>query len=40
MQGNIGVQTDADAIKKYEEVLRNVDEEILNKLEVLFMGVY
>lgn len=40
MQGNIGVQTDADAIKKYEDVLRNVDQEILDQLQILFMGVY
>lgn len=40
MCGNIGVQTDADAVKKYEEVLRNIDEEILDRLQVLFMGVY
>lgn len=40
MQGNIGVQTDADAIKKYEEVLRNVDQEIFDQLQILFMGVY
>lgn len=40
MQGNIGVQTDADAIVKYWTSLRRVEEEIFNELECLFMGVF
>lgn len=40
MTGNIGVQTDADAIIKYWQSLRNVEQEIFNELEILFMGVY
>jgi hypothetical protein len=40
MKGNIGVQTDADAIKKYWETLINVDQMIIDELEDLFMGVY
>lgn len=41
MDGNIGVQTDADAIIKYWLSLRKVTEEIFNtELSVLFMGVY
>lgn len=40
MQGNIGVQTDADAIVKYWTSLRKVEEEIFNELECLFMGVF
>lgn len=40
MQGNIGVQTDADAIVKYWTSLRKVEQEIFDELECLFMGVY
>lgn len=40
MKGNIGVQTDADAIVKYWSSLRKVEQEIFNELECLFMGVY
>lgn len=41
MTGNIGVQTDADAIIKYWQSLRNVTLEIFeNELSSLFMGIY
>lgn len=40
MKGNIGIQTDADAVIKYESSLKNVDMLLLNELEVLFMGVF
>ena len=40
MTGNIGVQTDADAIIKYWQSLRKVELELLEELECLFMGVY
>lgn len=40
MKGNIGVQTDADAIKKFEGSIRNILLEIFDELEVLFMGIY
>lgn len=41
MKGNIGVQTDADAIIKYWRSLRNVTLEIFeSELSNLFMGVY
>ena len=40
MTGNIGVQTDADAIVKYWTSLRKVEQEIFEELECLFMGVY
>lgn len=40
MEGNIGVQTDSDAVENYEKRLRNIDLEIFNELEILFMGVY
>ena len=41
MKGNIGVQTDADAIIKYWQSLRNVTMELFEKeLSVLFMGIY
>ena len=40
MYGNIGVQTDADAIIKYWQSLRKVEQELLEELECLFMGVY
>lgn len=41
MKGNIGVQTDADAIIKYWQSLRNVTLEIFEcELSNLFMGVY
>jgi hypothetical protein len=40
MKGNIGVQTDADAIVKYEASLRNVDLELFTALNDLFMQIY
>lgn len=40
MKGNIGVQTDADAIIKYRTSLIKIDEMILKELNELFMGVY
>jgi hypothetical protein len=40
MKGNIGIQTDANAVMVYEQSLRNIDEEIFTKLEILFMGVW
>ena len=40
MTGNIGVQTDSDAIVKYWSSLRKVELEIFEELECLFMGVY
>lgn len=41
MTGNIGIQTDSDAILSYWKSLRNVTEEIFEKeLSDLFMGVY
>lgn len=40
MTGNIGVQTDADAIIKYWSSLRKVELELFEELECLFMGVY
>ena len=40
MTGNIGVQTDADAIIKYWQSLRKVEQELMEELECLFMGVY
>lgn len=40
MYGNIGVQTDADAIVKYWKTIRNITLEIFeNELSCLFMGV-
>lgn len=40
MTGNIGVQTDADAVEKYRKTLINVDMMIIKDLSVLFMEVY
>lgn len=40
MQGNIGVQTDADAIMKYWQSLRKIEEEIFKECDDLFMGVH
>lgn len=40
MVGNIGVQTDADAIIKYYNSLRKIEIEIFMECEDLFMGVY
>lgn len=40
MQGNIGVQTDADAIVKYWQSLRQIEIEIFNQCNSLFMEVY
>ena len=40
MQGNIGVQTDADAIIKYWESLRQIENEIFEQCTNLFMEVY
>lgn len=40
IQGNYGVQTDANAIVQYWESLRMIEQEIFNQLNVLFMEVY
>lgn len=40
MTGNIGIQTDADAVVKYWETLINVDLMLINELEECFMGVF
>ena len=40
MTGNIGVQTDADAVIKYEQSLKNIDDMLFEELEILFMGVF
>lgn len=40
MKGNIGIQTDADAIVKYWESIRKVEEEIFEECKDLFMGVF
>lgn len=40
MTGNIGVQTDADAIMKFWQSLRNVEQEIFEECSSLFMEVY
>ena len=40
MQGNIGVQTDSDAIIKYWESLRQIENEIFEQCSNLFMEVY
>ena len=40
MQGNIGVQTDADAIMKYWQSLRQIENEIFEQCSNLFMEVY
>ena len=40
MVGNIGVQTDADAIVKYWKSLRQIEIEIFKQCDDLFMGVY
>lgn len=40
MDGNIGVQTDADAIIKYWQSLRQIEIEIFNQCNSLFMEVY
>lgn len=40
MQGNIGVQTDADAIIKYWKSLRQIENEIFEQCSNLFMEVY
>lgn len=40
MKGNIGVQTDADAIMKYENSLKNVDLLLFEELEKLFMQIF
>lgn len=40
MQGNIGVQTDADAIIKYWKSLRQIENEIFEQCSSLFMEVY
>lgn len=40
MQGNIGVQTDADAIIKYWQSLRQIEMEIFEQCSNLFMEVY
>ena len=40
MSGNIGIQTDANAITQYWTSIRRVEEEIFNELNELFLGVY
>lgn len=40
MEGNIGVQTDADAIVKYWQSLRQIEKEIFEQCSDLFMEVY
>lgn len=40
MTGNIGVQTDADAIVKYWRSLRQIEIEIFKQCSDLFMGVF
>lgn len=40
MSGNIGVQTDSEAVRVYIENILNIDELILNRLDTLFMQVY
>ena len=40
IEGNYGVQTDADAIVKYWESLKKIELEIFNDCSDLFMGVY
>ena len=40
MQGNIGVQTDADAIMKYWKSLRQIENEIFEQCTSLFMEVW
>lgn len=40
MQGNIGVQTDADAIIKYWQSLRQIEIEIFSQCDDLFMEVW
>lgn len=40
MQGNIGVQTDADAIIKYWQSLRQIEKEIFEQCSILFMEVW
>lgn len=40
MKGNIGVQTDADAVIKYETSIRNILQELFGELDILFMGVF
>jgi hypothetical protein len=40
MKGNIGVQTDADAVVKYMSSLVNVDMEVISNLSDLFMMIY
>lgn len=40
MQGNIGVQTDADAIIKYWQSLRQIEKEIFEQCSNLFMEVW
>ena len=40
IEGNYGVQTDADAIIKYWDSLKKIEIEIFNECSSLFMGVY
>jgi hypothetical protein len=40
MKGNIGVQTDADAVIKYWQSLRQIEIEIFKQCDDLFMEVY
>lgn len=39
-RGNIGVTTYADLLKGYRESFLNIDMEIINELEICFLGVY
>lgn len=40
MHGNIGIQTDADSIVKYEKSLKNVDVLVIGELAELFMQIW
>ena len=40
INGNYGVQTDANAIVQYWDSLRKIEQEIFNELNCLFMEVY
>ena len=40
MKGNIGVQTQSDIVEKYEGMIRNVDLEVFEQLDNLFMQVW
>ena len=40
MTGNIGIQTDADAVLKFESSLKNIDMLIFEELDNLFMQIF